>query len=373
MGAWVEYGACVHTGVSRDAATGALTLDGGRLPAAALSETAERLARAVADDPQDGQAQLNLGSALQGLGRHAEAVERFKVAQASRPNDAAPCLHIAISLLALGDAGSALRAASDACRRAPNEPRAHYAYGQAFTALGRHAEAERAFAAAVQLAPRWADAWLNYGVARYRQGAIDDAKTAMRHVLSFEPGHAAATSNLAAFMRIGGEIETAEALLRETLAREPGNTGVRLNLAADLLSEERPGEALALLDAAEPPTHDLPVVRHWLLQKSLALLQLQRPGEARAALAALAALGPIPPDIEPLWHWRHVLLAGIEGDAVGAREAAQRMETALAVMGPTPCPSIRSWRVTISRNSGRARVRRRVLSRAGPRPISFLP
>jgi len=244
----------------------------------------------------------------------------------------------AAARLEKGDVAGALQTASDACHAAPDRPQAHYVYGQAWSALGDHRNAERAFAAALQLAPHWADAWINYGVARYRQGHIEDAKTAMRQALLNAPGHPAAVANLGAFLRITGEPEAAEALLRQTLAREPGNAGARLNLAADLLQEERAAEALALLEEAEPPAHDQRAARHWRLQQSLALLQLGRAAEAGAALEALSALGPVPPDLAPLWRWRRVLLALAEGDFPRACDEAQLMEAALADMGPDGVP-----------------------------------
>ena len=67
-------------------------------------------------------------------------------------------------------------------------------------------------------------------------------------------------------------------------------SGARLNLAAGLLQEERPAEALALLDAAPALPEDKASLRHWHLQRALALLQLGRPAEAWPVLAALAAL-----------------------------------------------------------------------------------
>ena len=239
---------------------------------------------------------------------------------------------------AAADAVAALTAASDACHAAPNRPESHYAYGQAWSALGNHENAERAFAAALQLAPSWAEAWVSYGIAHYRQGHIEDAKTAMRQALLSAPGHAAATANLGAFLGLTGEAEEAEALLRESLARAPANAGARLNLVVMLLQEERSADALAILSAAPALPEDTAALRHWHLQHALALLQLNRPAEARPVLAALTALGEIPPALAPLWHWRLVLLALAEGDGARAREQAEQMATALAAMGPAAVP-----------------------------------
>ncbi|MBB4196405.1 Flp pilus assembly protein TadD [Rhodoblastus sphagnicola] len=250
-------------------------------------------------------------------------------------------LKAAIAHLARGETQAALRAASAACHAAPELPQAHFAYGQAWAALGQHGNAERAFAAAIQLKPDWAEAWIDYGVARYRQGAIEDAKTAMRQALRHVPGHPAARANLGAFLRLTGEPEAAEALLRQTLQQEPQNAGARLNLAADLLQEERAAEALDLLADAHFPQNDPRAARHWLLQQALALLQLGRAEQARAVLARLAALGPLPREIAPLWLWRLVLLAQAEGDLPRACEHAARMERALEAMGPEAVPEHR--------------------------------
>ena len=240
-----------------------------------------------------------------------------------------------------GNPQAALTAASNACHAAPNRPEPHYAYGQAWIALGEPARAEQAFAAAIRIAPGWADSWANFGLCRYRQGAIEDAKTAMRNALRHAPNHRAAAANLGAFMRISGEPEAAEILLRRSIDIAPDNAAARLNLTADLLQEERAADALALLDGAPALPEDRFARRHWLLQKSLALLQLNRLVEARSVLEALAALGPVPPEIGPLWLWRHVLLAIGEGDAQRAMQAAEAMRGALDSMGPHAVPEHR--------------------------------
>ena len=258
---------------------------------------------------------------------------------ATAPDPPRRFLAAAVAHLAAGDSQAALRAASAACHAAPGQPEPHYVYGEAWTALGEHARAEEAFAAALQRAPHWADAWVNYGVARYRRGDISEATGAMRQALLREPGHKAAVANLGAFLRLSGEADTAEILLRKAIATDPTNVAAKLNLAADLLQEERGADALALLDG-ESPT-DAAAARQWHLQRSLALLQSCRTVEARAALAALDALGPVPPALAPLRWWRHVLLALAENDPAAADAAATTMEAALDLMGPDAVPEHR--------------------------------
>ncbi len=233
-----------------------------------------------------------------------------------------------------GDTRAALEAARDACLADPNRAEAHYAYGQAWIADGKPARAEQAFAIAIKLRHNFADAWVNYGLARYAQGAILDARNAMVRALQGQPGHAAATSNLAALSRLTGGYEAAETLLRDALARNPLDAGARLNLVAERLQEEKPAEALALLNEVDPPADDLPAARHWHLQRAQALIALGRPDKARTALGAFDALGPAPPELAPLRLWPELLLALAEKRRPDARVSAVQMEAALKIMGP---------------------------------------
>ena len=236
--------------------------------------------------------------------------------------------------LGRGDAQAALEAARDACLAEPNWAEAHYAFGQAWMAAAKPARAEQAFAVAVKLKPGFADAWINYGLARYGQGAVEDAKGAFVRALRAQPGHPVATSNLAALLRLTGDYEASETLLREALARNPDDAGARLNLVAQALQEERAADALALLDAVDPPAANVAAARHWLLQRALALIVLGRPAEARTALSEFDALGAPPAEVKPLRLWRDVLLALAEGRRADARAAAQAMEAALDAVGP---------------------------------------
>ena len=273
---------------------------------------------------------------LQRQNRHDQAVALLQAAQAASPKDPTPFLGAAISLLALKNPQAALTQASLASWRNPQLPEAHYVAGQAHAALGDAANARRAFSAALRLRPVWADAWVNYGLAAYRDGSVEEAIRAMRRAQIAEPNHGGAAANLAAFLRLSGAHAEAESLLRRLLAEAPENHGARFNLIADLLQHARPAEALALLEGEIPA--DPRVARFWLLQKSLALLELDRAEEAHATLDALLDLGPTPPALRPQVFWRIVLLKQRQGDRDGARGAARAMERALEQMGPEAVP-----------------------------------
>jgi tetratricopeptide (TPR) repeat protein len=285
----------------------------------------ELLAKAHGLAPADPYCQLHYGLGLHAVGRHAQAADCFRAAAQALTEDSAPFLNLAAALLALGEHRKALDAARKARRRAPQMAEAVYMVGLALLALDRLDAAEDEFASAVRLAPEFADAWVNLGIVRYRRDDIARAKVAMRKALDVAPGHLAAAANLAVFLRLTGEGEAAEQLMRDLLARDPATAEARLNLVVTLLSEDRPGEALALLDERPVPA-DSRLARHWRLQRSLALLQLRRPQEARTDLLAISANAP---EIASLLSWRRLLLAVSDGDVAAARRHAGEMDTAL--------------------------------------------
>jgi hypothetical protein len=71
---------------------------------------------------------------------------------------------------------------------------------------------------------------------------------------------------------------------------------------------------------------------------ALACLQLGRAAAAWECLAALAALGPLPAALTPLWRWRLVLLALVEGRPDDARREAEQLDAELTAVGQQMTP-----------------------------------
>jgi tetratricopeptide (TPR) repeat protein len=293
---------------------------GDQTEALSLLEKAHGLA------PTDPYGMLHYGLGLHAVKRHAEAAAQFRACAPLLAIDPAPYLNLSAALLGLDDAHGALDAARRARRRAPKLPQASYMVGMAYLAADRLDDALQAFAEALRYGPDLADAWVNIGVIRYRRDDIEGAKAAMRRALAIAPDHNGAIANLGAFLRLTGQVEASEKLFEDVLARNPDAAEARVNQAVALLSEERPAEALALLDA-KPVPDDPALARHWQMQRSLALLQTGRISEAREAIAAI---GDVPPELAPLMLWRRVLLSVADGDREAARAFALEMEKALA-------------------------------------------
>ncbi len=288
----------------------------------------ECLAAAHRLAPHDAYARLHYAIGLHAAGRTGEAARMFQECLGLLPADPAPALNLASARLALRDIPGALEAAARATALAPEMPQALYTLGLAQLAAQQPQQAAASFAAAVKRAPGFADGWVNLGLAHYTMGDPGAAEQAMRRALATAPGHPAATANLAVFMRLRGGSEEAQALLRDLLRRHPDNAEARLNLAAWLLHEEKPQEALALLSVRPP--RDARARRHWDEHRALALIQLGRPGAARALIDAMDE----PPDGPTLsLLWRRILLARAERNERAAQAAAAAMEQRIDAPG----------------------------------------
>jgi tetratricopeptide (TPR) repeat protein len=292
-----------------------------RLRLGTPAEALDLLTRAFSLAPNDPWARLHYAIGLQATGRDAEAVPLFRACQTLLPDDPAPSLNLSRSLLALGDVSGAINAARKGRLRGGAMPEGHYTLGIAYLAGGFLDRAVESFDTATKLAPRFADAWINLGVAHYRNGNIDAAREAMRVALRIDPANTAASTNLATFVRLTGDVAAGEAILQRVIDTHPHAVAARINMAANLLHEDRAGEALELLAGALPAS--VQASQQWRLQQALALIKLGRLADARNLLAAI---GTVQPSLVPILQWRHALLAVAEGD----REQAVQQANAIA-------------------------------------------
>jgi len=143
-------------------------------------------------------------------------------------------------------------------------------------------------------------------------------------VLRIDPGNAAANTNLATFLRLTGDVVAGEAILQRVIDTHPDTVAARINMAANLLHDDHPEEALALLEGPLPT--DVLASQQWRLQQSLALIKLGRLTDARNLLAAI---GAVQPSLVPILQWRHALLALAEGDREQAVQQAASIATTL--------------------------------------------
>ena len=167
---------------------------------------------------------------------------------------------------------AALEAARDACLADPNEAGQCYAYGQAWMADGKPARAEQAFAVAIKLRQNFSN---RLGQLASRAPARrGDPRRPGRHEFRALQGRPAIPPRRAISPNCPGSPAVMRRPKRCCATRwctNPLDVGARLNLVAERLQEEKPAEALALLnEKVDPPADNLPAARHWRLQRAQA-------------------------------------------------------------------------------------------------------
>lgn len=107
--------------------------------------------RAVAVNGGTHQVRNNLGGALVGLNRPAEAIPHLEAALAAQPEDVMARFNLGMALLATGQGAKALPHLAAAAEAFPDVSRAHYHYARALMQNGRALEAVAAYRRALAL------------------------------------------------------------------------------------------------------------------------------------------------------------------------------------------------------------------------------
>ncbi len=226
VGAWVagrRWLAPRRAGIGLPAAVGLMVAAGAIAGCALLTRTRnldyhseERIwADTVAKRPNNARALSNLGVALVGLGRPAEAEPLLRRALAIRPD----------------------------------YPEAQSALGAVLAGGGRVDDALPLFARAVALEPRYADAWANYAEALATKGRLKEAAAAFRRAIELEPGNPRTLATAAWILATAGDDGVRDgAAALDYAQRAVGLTGGRDanaldNLAAALAETGRYREA----------------------------------------------------------------------------------------------------------------------------------
>ena len=152
--------------------------------------------RAAALDPGHGSAFHNLGTALAGLGRHAEAVEAFAGALKIDPDFAPAHFGKGVSLRALGRADEAATSLARAIEIDPGHDEAYYYLGMIHQSAGRLNEALACYMRAVDLSPNDADVYTAMASVLARLRMPSAAVRPLEIALSLNPNDDMARANL---------------------------------------------------------------------------------------------------------------------------------------------------------------------------------
>ncbi len=202
-----------------------------------------RRARELA--PDFAQAHFSLGAALHALGRLDEAVGSYQRALELRPDHAQAQVNLGGALEAQGHLEAAAAAYRAALELEPGLARAHYNLGGVLEDLGRHGEAAAAYRRAIELGLDIAEAHFNLAGVLRVLGNMPESEASYRRTLELQPAMAQAWSNLGFVLQELGRFEEAVAALERAVETDPKFAGAQCNLGNALREAERFEESVA--------------------------------------------------------------------------------------------------------------------------------
>jgi len=323
------------------------------------TEGIHELEKALAIQPSDSTAQMNLALAFVQIGSPEKALPLFArvQAQARQQRRALPSYVVMAyvrSLVLTHQMSRAITEMREAVAADPRNAELHDALGSLYAEQQEWKDAQREFETAIELNPQFAIAHLHLGVAMRAQGQAnglteivkasqlapqnavialelgtalaadghdDQAIPVFEHVLELQPDSTPASYQLALALQRSGKTQQAILLFRKVLAAEPENTAAMTNLGMALCQAQQSKDAVPVLQKAialDPQN----VTAHENL--AAAYVQLNQFDDAIRELQAALKLAPDQPQL----HYDLGLAYKWQDDAVAAipeLETAERL------------------------------------------------
>lgn len=181
--------------------------------------------RAVAAQPEDPDAHLNLGSALVQLGRVDEARKEYDEAIRLAPDKARARFNLGTLLASQSDDSGALAELEQALKTDPGYWEASYNAGNAALRLGRFEDCVRHFGAAIAAQPALAGARYGEGVCLAKLGRDADARAHLEQALQVVKGDRGVTLALARLLAASPNSAVRDGARAKELALQLGRTG----------------------------------------------------------------------------------------------------------------------------------------------------
>jgi protein O-mannosyl-transferase len=192
----------------------------------------------------------NLGNALAGAGKYAEAIKSFEAALRVRPENHESRNNLANALLKLGRLDEAATNYWLALQSKPDAARIHKNLGDLLVTMGRLDEAVLQYREALKQEPHDSGTHYALGVALALQGLWNESIQEYEWTLRLAPSNAEAQYNLGYVLLVCGRFDEAEAHLNEALRLNPEFPLAHYNLGCVLARQGRRNEAVAHLKAA---------------------------------------------------------------------------------------------------------------------------
>ncbi len=248
-----------------------------------------QLWEALALDPRGENARLGAAHRVAAAGQHAAALAAYRAARPPLPLDPVILVNMGMALTGLGRPADALAYFEEAIRQDSERPAAEYNLANALADLGRFEEAAVHYRRALAADATSAGAWHNLAIAELRRGAVDEALAAAEQSVRLQPGDADMRYALGLIRMARGDSPAALEAFRDAVRLSPEFAEARVNLGVVLASMGRFDEAIAAYEGALR-TQPANVEAHNNL--ALALAAKGRWADATRALRAAVALAP---------------------------------------------------------------------------------
>ena len=214
-----------------------------------------------------------LAFVLRAAGRLPEAIEVLEQAAAKGFADAAALVTLGTMLQQAGRMDRAVPVLEAAVGMNAQDLEARSRLGTAYAQAGRAADAERELRAVLDADPQSAETLTNLGVLYLSSGRLDEAIAALRRAVAADPAFTGAGNTLAAAYARSGDLPRAVDEWRRLVERRPDDPDLLYNLGTALLQLNRPTEARPVLErfvAVAPPNYakDIERVRQLLAKQA---------------------------------------------------------------------------------------------------------
>ena len=201
---------------------------------------------------------------LRGAGRLSEAITVLDQAASKGFADAPALTTLGVMLQEAGRADRAVTVLEAAVGMNSQDLETRNRLGAAYAQAGRAADAERTFRAVLEVDRGSAETLTNLGVLYLSTGRREDAVSVLRQAIAADPSIAGARNTLAVAYARSGDLPRAVEEWRQVVAIRPDDPDVLYNLGTALLQLDRPAEARPVLEqfiAKAPPRYAADVAR----------------------------------------------------------------------------------------------------------------
>jgi tetratricopeptide (TPR) repeat protein len=200
--------------------------------------------------PDDVTSRVDLGRALQSLGRLDEALAEYRTAVETDPEHAVARHRLAEALRLTGSYGQAATEYTRVLDALPDLAEIHFNLGQTLLALGRREQAAARFARAIDLQPELAEPYGALAGLAAAGGDQAGAERLYRQALERDPSYAPAYNNLGSLLAQSGRLDEAAEYFRAAIEADPAYAAAHDNLGKVAASRGAWNDAVALFTAA---------------------------------------------------------------------------------------------------------------------------